>query len=125
MLFPAIHHHQKEKPMKLRSYKDLEVWQFAMDLAVVCYRATSDFPKHELFIPANIAEGQGRGHTKEFLHFLGVARGSLMELETHLLLSCRVELLTEAQLEPLLDLTDRISRMLSGLRKALKNRSDS
>ena len=95
---------------------------------------TRAFPKDELFgmtsqirrsaasIPANIAEGQGRESTKEFLHFLSIARGSLMELETHLLLCQRVDLLTTQQLNPLLLSTDRISRMLSGLRKALENR---
>jgi len=82
--------------MALQSYKELEVWQLAMDLAEECYQATKVLPKEELFgmtcqirraaasIPANIAEGQGREHTREFLHHLSVARGSLMELETHL-----------------------------------------
>jgi four helix bundle protein len=122
------------KPMRIQSYKDLKVWQLAMELAVDCYRVTRSFPKDELFgmtsqirraaasIPANIAEGQGRNHTKFFLHFLSVARGSLMELETHLILSCRVELLNQQDLEPLLTLIDEISRMLTGLRKALRKR---
>lgn len=120
--------------MSLQSYKELEVWKVSMDLAAECYRVTRTFPKEELFgmtsqirraaasIPANIAEGQGREHTKEFLQFLSVARGSLMEVETHLMLSLRVGLLTQEQLEPLLGLTDRTSRMLSGLRKALEKR---
>jgi four helix bundle protein len=105
-----------------------------MDLAEKCYEATREFPRQELFalvsqirqaatsIPANIAEGQGRQHTKEFLHHLSVARGSLVELETHLLLSQRVGFLDQVELECLLALTERISRMLSGLRKALHNR---
>jgi four helix bundle protein len=124
----------KEKTVSLQSYKELEVWQMAMDLAEQCYNATRTYPKEELFgmacqirraaasIPANIAEGQGRDHTKEFLNHLSIARGSLMELETHLLLSQRVGLLKQECLEPLLTLTDRISRMLSGLRKALERR---
>jgi four helix bundle protein len=93
---------------------------------------TRTYPKEELFgltsqirraavsIPANIAEGQGRQHTKEFLNHLSMARGSLMELETHLLLSQRIGLLEATQVETLLSQTDRISRMLSGLRKALE-----
>jgi four helix bundle protein len=121
----------KEKVMSLQSYKEPEVWQLAMDLAEHCYQVTKAFPKDVLFgmtsqirratasIPANIAEGQGRDHTKEFLNFLSMARGSLMEVETHLMLSKRVGLLTQEQLDPLLGLTDRISRMLTGLRKAL------
>lgn len=120
--------------MTLQSYKELEVWQLAMDLAEQCYTVTRNYPKEELFgmtsqirraaasIPANIAEGQGRDYTKEFLNHLSMARGSLMELETHLLLSQRVSLLNKETLEPLLALADRISRMLSGLRKALEKR---
>src|SRR6516162_4285187 len=115
-------------------YRQLEVWQGAMELAEKCYLATRDFPKEELFglvsqirraassIPANIAEGQGREHTREFLNHLSIARGSLMELETHLILSQRVGLLAEAELERLLAITDRVSRMLSGLRKSLEKR---
>jgi four helix bundle protein len=103
-----------------------------MEFAQHCYEATRAFPKEEMFgltsqirraaasIPANIAEGQGRQHTKEFLNFLSVARGSLMELETHLELSYRVRLLAKAQLNLLLEQSDRISRMLTGLRKALE-----
>jgi four helix bundle protein len=120
--------------MSLQSYRELEVWQLAMNLAEQCYRVTSAFPRQELFgmtsqirrasasIPASSAEGQGRDHTREFLNFLSVARGSLMETETHLVLSRRVGLLTQEQLDPLLVLTDRISRMLTGLRKALEKR---
>jgi four helix bundle protein len=105
-----------------------------MDLATDCYKVTKAFPKDELFgmtsqirrasisIPANIAEGQGREHTKEFLHFLGIARGSLKELETHLLLCQRIGLLKEEELLPLLTLCDRISQMLSRLRQALEKK---
>ena len=105
-----------------------------MDLAEECYLATRTFPKEELFgltsqirraaasIPANIAEGQGRNSTKEFLNHLSIARGSLLELETHLLLSQRVGLLTQETLNRLLTLADEVSRMLSGLRRALTER---
>jgi four helix bundle protein len=120
--------------MGIQSYRELEVWRLGMDLAEECYRLTKGFPKDELFgmasqirraaasIPANIAEGQGREHTKEFLRHLSVARGSLMELETHLLLSQRVGLLDQPKTTALLTHADRISRMLSGLRKALEKR---
>lgn len=120
--------------MTLQSYRELEVWQLGMELAEKCYLVTKEFPRQEMFglvsqirraaasIPTNIAEGQGRAHTKEFLNHLSTARGSLMELETHLLLSQRVELLQQPELEKLLELTDRISRMLTRLRKALEER---
>jgi four helix bundle protein len=100
--------------MTVRSYRDLNVWRLAMDLAEHSYHVTKAFPRDELFgmtsqirraaasVPANIAEGQGRHHTKEFLYSLNVARGSLMELETHLMLSQRVGLLTNQQLDALL-----------------------
>ena len=120
--------------MTVRHYRDLRVWQLAMDLAEQCYLATKGFPMEERFgltsqirraaasIPANIAEGQGRQHTREFLNYLSIARGSLMELETHLLLSQRVGLLVQTTLNPLLMMSDEIGRMLSGLRRALEGR---
>ena len=118
--------------MTVKHYQELEVWRVGMELAVECYRVTKVFPKDEMFgmtsqirraaasIPANIAEGQGREHTKEFLNHLSVARGSLMELETHLILSQRVGLLAEAELKSISAITDRVSRMLSGLRKRVE-----
>jgi four helix bundle protein len=106
--------------MTLKHYRELKVWQLAMDLARECYRITKVFPKDELFgmtsqirraaasIPANIAEGQGRHHTKEFLTQLGVARGSLAELETDVILSQRVGLVSQTDLETLLEMSDRV-----------------
>ncbi len=120
--------------MTVQHYRELKVWQAAMSLAEQCYAATKSFPREELFgltsqirraaasVPANIAEGQGRQHTKEFLNFLSVARGSLMEVETHLLLSQRVGLLNQSTLDSLLTVSAEISRMLSGLRRALEKR---
>ena len=118
--------------MSVLHYRDLKVWQVAMNLAEQCYHATKCYPKEELFgltsqirraavsVPANIAEGQGRQHTKEFLNFLSIARGSLMEVETHLILSQRVGLIDQTTLNALLKTSDEISRMLSGLRRALE-----
>jgi four helix bundle protein len=120
--------------MSVQTYRDLEVWQFSMDLVEQCYRLSRKFPKEELFgitsqirraavsVPSNIAEGQGRDHTREFLKSLSIARGSLMELETQLLICVRIDLLYEDAVKPQLDRTDRISRMLTGLRKALEKR---
>jgi four helix bundle protein len=121
--------------MAVQHYRELKVWQAGMTLAEKCYEATRTFPKEEIFgmtsqigraaasIPANIAEGQGRQGTKELLNFVSIARGSLMELETHLQLSHRVSLLQKPKLDELLKLTDEISRMLSGLRTSLQRRA--
>ena len=88
--------------MTVHHYSDLIVWQKAMDLVVHVYEVTESFPQREVFgltnqvrraavsIPSNIAEGQGRGTTKDFLHFLAIARGSLQEVETQLLLAYRL-----------------------------------
>jgi four helix bundle protein len=120
--------------MPLSNYRELKVWQSAMSLAEQCYRVTKPFPGEELFgltsqirraatsVTANIAEGQGRGSTKEFLKHLSIARGSLLELETHLLLSQRIGLLQTSTLDPLLAQSDEIGRMLLGLRRALKRK---
>jgi four helix bundle protein len=118
----------------MQSFRDLEVWQVSLDLAVACYEATKPFPKEERYglvsqirrasasVPANIAEGHGRQHTKEFLHSLGIANGSLYELETHLLLCRRVQLLTAEEVGPLLVLCERVSKMIARLRQALERK---
>jgi four helix bundle protein len=117
--------------MRLESYRDLKVWQKGMDLAEVCYRLTRSFPREELFgltsqirrassaIPANIAEGYGRGHRGEYLQFLRIARGSLKELETHLLLSGRVALVSSDELQPIMAQCDEVGRMLAALINSL------
>lgn len=105
-----------------------------MDLTVQCYQATRLFPKEELFgltsqirraaasIPANIAEGQARETTGEYLNQLSVAKGSLCELETHLLLSERVGLLSPLQLQPLSEMCARVGQMLVRLQQALRRK---
>jgi len=120
--------------MSIESYQDLIVWQKAMDLAEQCYLATRRFPKEELFgmtsqirrasssIPANIAEGWGRGTTGEYVQFLRVAQGSTKELETRLLLCRRVGLLTTDQASPLLSLLSEISRMIISLIGSLRRK---
>ncbi len=120
--------------MSIRSYRDLDVWNVAMDLAASCYKVTREFPREEMFgltsqirraassIPANIAEGHGRDSTREFLRHLSIARGSLMELETHVLLAVRVERMKSPDSKQLLELADRVARMLSNLRSSLEKR---
>src|SRR5271154_4345955 len=85
-----------------KSYRDLEVWRLGLDLVEIIYRSTAEFPKSEIFglaaqmrraavsIPSNIAEGQARTSSKEFLHFLSIALGSLAELATQLELANRL-----------------------------------
>lgn len=113
--------------MKSSNYKDLIVWQKSMDLVVEIYEAVQKLPQSERFelssqirraavsIPRNIAEGQSRNSVKEFKNFLGIARGSVSELETQLLLAIRINLLTESDVQKCLSLIDEIQRMLSAL----------
>jgi len=118
----------------VRTYRDLSVWQRAMDLIVTVYGLSKRLPKDELYgltsqirraatsIPANIAEGQGRRYTGEFLHFLGVARGSLLELETHLYASQRLGFLERADVDECLELATEVGKMLGGLMRRLEQR---
>jgi four helix bundle protein len=115
----------------IRSHRDLTVWQKAMDLAVIAYRLSSNFPREETFrltgqltraassIPANIAEGFSRGSPKDYAHFLSIAKGSLMELETFVMLAVRLGYLGDDQASEALGLVTEIEKMLSVLRKRL------
>ncbi|MCC6125445.1 MAG: four helix bundle protein [Pirellulales bacterium] len=120
--------------MALQHYRELIVWQKAIALVEATYRATNDFPKTEIYaltnqirraavsIPSNIAEGQGRNSTRDFLHFLSVAQGSLMELETQITIAERLGYFANSQEKSLLDSTAEVSRMLSGLRNSLNKK---
>ena len=119
----------------IRSYKDLEVWKVAMDLAESCYATTKEFPPEERYgmtaqirraavsIAANVAEGYGREQTRSFIQFLRVAQGSVKELETHLMLAERVELSSADVIAVLLGQCERVSKMLRNLIRALEKRS--
>lgn len=108
-----------------KCYKDLVVWQKAMGLVTQVYDVTRAFPREEVYgltsqirraavsVPSNIAEGQARLNTGEFRQFLGIARASLAELETQLLIAGNLGYLPDAT--ALLDLIGEVSRMLSGL----------
>jgi four helix bundle protein len=116
----------------IQSYRDLRVWQQAMNLVVDCYAVTRTFPKSELYglvsqvqraaasVPANIAEGKGRTHLGDYLRHLSIAHGSLMELETHLLIAERLSYVHSDKVNALLQQTDEISRMLTALKQKLK-----
>jgi len=117
------------------SYRDLKVWQKAMDLAELAYKATRSFPKEETYgltsqirrcsvsIAANIAEGYGRDSDGYFIQFLRISQGSLKELETHILLSGRLGFLTLEVQNPLLSSADEIGRMLRGLIVSIQRKS--
>jgi len=118
--------------MNTQSYRDLEVWQKAMDLVVDCYQSTKGFPKSEVYgltsqlqraavsVPANIAEGRARQHTKEFLQHISIAYGSLAEVETLVQIAQRLDYLNVNQTKNILDKTAEIGRMLNGLRRSLR-----
>src|ERR1051325_7930872 len=108
----------------IKSHRDLIVWQKAMDLVESVYAATGSFPREEIYaltsqirraavsIPANIAEGQGRRLTKEYLYFLANARGSLLELDTHLEIALRLQYLDKGSYLDLKTKLDEVGRML-------------
>ncbi|MBZ5553287.1 MAG: four helix bundle protein [Acidobacteriia bacterium] len=118
--------------MSVRSFRDLVVWQKLMDLVVESYKLTQLLPRREMYgltcqiqrsavsVPANIAEGHGREHLGDYLHHLSVANGSLMELETHLVLASRLSYVPMNSVEPLLNLTAEVGRMLAGLFRSLR-----
>jgi len=119
------------RPISIRSYRDLEVWQAAVDLVVEVYSFSAAFPKYETYglrsqlqeaavsVPANIAEGHGREHLGDYLYHLSVANGSLMELETHCIIAQRLSYAAE-DIPSLLKRAAEVGRMLAGLIRALK-----
>jgi four helix bundle protein len=112
---------------KSSSYRDLRIWQEAVQLALEIYRATTVFPKHELYgltsqmrraavsISSNIAEGKGHSSDRDFGRFLFHARGSLLELQTQIIVAQGLEYLPEPQGAKLLKTTDNLGRGLNGL----------
>ena len=111
-------------PGKIESYKDLLVWQQAMDLAVAIYTATRTWPKEEFFgltqqarraatsIPANIAEGFARESRATYQNFLRIAQGSLKELETHVQIAGRVGLAADVEVTELLERCESVGKLL-------------
>jgi four helix bundle protein len=120
--------------MTIKNYRDLKVWERAMDLVTASYKVADLLPKSELYglaaqirraavsIPANIAEGHGRDHLGDYLGRLSVANGSLMELETHFLIANRLAYLRMTEIGALLELSAEVSRMLAGLTRKLTTR---
>jgi len=118
--------------VSFKSYQDLQVWQRGMDLVERVYELTRVFPPKEVYalsnqmqraavsIPANVAEGHARDSTREFLHYISIALGSLAELETYLILAGRLSYLGERDVSTTLSTADELGRMLRGLQKNLK-----
>ena len=118
--------------MKSSNYKELKVWQKAMDLTVEVYKLVKLLPKEETYalsdlmrravvsIPSNIAEGQGRNSDKEFIQFLSIARGSLWELETQIEICLRIGYIDQSLATNIYNLMAEISKMLNALSNSLK-----
>ena len=118
----------------IKSYRDLQVWQLAMNLAQLCYEHTGHFPARETYglasqirraavsVPSNIAEGHGRRTLQAYLNHLSIALGSQSELETQIELSRRLELLAERPAENILQMAGRVGRMLHRLSQSLEQK---
>jgi four helix bundle protein len=121
----------------IASYRDLRVWQEAMALAEAAYGLVAKLPRiggngladqmwrSAISVPANIAEGYGRESAKSYVQYLKIARGSLNELETQILLAQRIRLLDLSQAEPLLSNIERVSKMLNALIRSIRAREAS
>jgi four helix bundle protein len=117
-----------------QSYKDLVVWQKGIALAKLVYQLTQKFPSEEKFglvsqmrravvsIPSNIAEGQARHTTGEFIQFISHAEGSVAELDTQIVLAVELGFCAKPEVLPSYELLDEIRRMLNGLRRKLEER---
>lgn len=111
---------------KIKSYKDLLIWQKGIEITEKVYSITNDFPTEELFsltnqvkrasvsIPSNIAEGFGRNSTKSYLNFLKISRGSLYELETQLIIAEKLNYTTDSELlQSIYDLISEEGKMIN------------
>ena len=120
----------------IRSFRDLRVWQVAMNLVEQIYLVTRTFPKHEIYglasqmqraavsIPSNIAEGHTRAHSKEYLQHLSIARGSLAELQTQLEIALRLKYCSADDIGQLITQADSLGKQLYMLRNALTKNTD-
>jgi four helix bundle protein len=118
------------------SYREIKLWQKAIELVADIYSCTRSFPREELYglagqlrraavsIASNIAEGKGRRTDREFLQFLHHARGSVFEVETQLTIASRLGYMPEAEVLRLGHSASEIARMLNGLIKAITSITD-
>jgi four helix bundle protein len=120
--------------MAVKSYRDLTVWQRAMELVVECYGLATKLPRDERFgltsqlqraavaIPANIAEGHGRARTQAYINHLSIAAGSITELQTLIEIAARLQYVTRTDVKTAYGLSTEVARMLSALQTALRRR---
>jgi four helix bundle protein len=121
----------------MKTHKDLKVWQESIELVTIIYDKTKSFPKDELFsltsqirrcaisIPSNIAEGAARDSNKEYIRFLYIAQGSISELDTQLLIASNLTFVSKEDHLLLTEKLYEIRKMLSGLIKFRKGKSNS
>ena len=119
----------------LKTHKDLEVWNKAVDLVTEIYLATNSFPKREIYgitsqlrrssvsIPSNIAEGAARASKKEFSQFLSIALGSISETETQLIIARNLHYINDNNFHQLEDRLIHIRKMTLGLKKYINAKS--
>jgi four helix bundle protein len=119
--------------MKIKSYRDLLMWQKSIELTVSIYSATETFPKKELFgitnqmrraatsVSANLSEGWARGKKNSTLHFFDIAKGSLCELETFVIISGKLNYINSDQTAAFSMSITEISKMIYGMQKHLKS----
>ncbi|HTX75045.1 MAG TPA: four helix bundle protein [Terracidiphilus sp.] len=124
--------HAVRNGVRTRYYRDLVVWQKAMELARAIYHETASLPKTEMFgiqaqmrraavsVPSNVAEGHGRLDDGHFRQFLATARGSLFELQTQLELSRDLKFISEASAERLMGMSEEVARLINGLLKSME-----
>lgn len=117
----------------MHNLKELKIWNKAIDLSVEVYKATSSFPKEEVYgltsqirrsavsISSNISEGAGRNSKKEFVYFLGIANGSSYELQTQLVISNKLNLIADKTLQALLKEIEEIQKMNYKFQNTLTN----
>lgn len=117
--------------MKVKNYQELIAWQKAMDLVEEVYTASKSFPREEIYgltsqlrraavsIPSNVAEGQGRRTTPDFLRHLSIAYGSLREVETQILIATRLRYLAAEKCQDVMKIAGEVGRLLNGLMASL------
>jgi len=119
---------------KVKNYRDLLVWQQAIELVERVYLLTAKFPREEMYgltsqlrraavsVPSNIAERHTRDSLKEYLQFLSIASASLAEVQTQLYIAKRLKLAAAIDIEPIEDLADKTLKMLRNLQRALREK---
>ena len=124
------------KRKKMHNLEKLVIWKKAIDLVADIYKLTSSFPESEKFglisqinrsavsVPSNIAEGAGRKSSKEFIHFLSIANGSIYELKTQLIISIKLNFTTEKEVNDTFNKVAEIEKMNFALQKRLKEKTE-